>query len=200
MKSVLVLSAAAKNTRANGEVRLSVRRAMRELNKLGSSFDGPVDDASNEWTQVLTWTDVANGSMVSFFSDLENDVMYLQSKAASPEAMASLEKMFRNHISVASLDELKRDASLEKDPTGSGLIRLALGAPIAVDDDIAGQLKSALKNQDPLVRGNAGYAIAITTWPELAPALAEAVEVEEHPELRDLLRRYTEALERVKRP
>lgn len=199
MKNVLVLSAAAKNTRANGEARLSVRRAMRELNKLGSSFDGPVDDAPNEWTQVLTWTDAANGSTVRFFSDLENDVMYLQSKAASPEAMASLEKVFRGHVSVASLDELKHGASLEKDQTGSGLIRLAFGAPIAVDDEIADQLKSALRNQDPLVRRNAGYAIAITTWPELAPELAEAIEVEEHPELRDLLRRYVEALERVKR-
>lgn len=199
MKSVLVLRDAAKDTRAYGDATLSVRRAMRELNKLGSSFDGPVDDAPNEWTQVLTWTDAANSSMVSFFSDLENDVMYLQSKAASPEAMASLEKVFRDHVSVVSLDELKRGASVENDQTGSGLIRLAFGAPIAVDDEIADQFKSALKNQDPLVRRNAGYAIAIATWPELAPALAEAIEVEEHLELRALLRRYAEALERVKR-
>jgi hypothetical protein len=199
MKTVLVLNAAARNTRAYGDATLGVRRAMRELNKLGSTFDGPIDDAPNESTQVLTWTDLAHASRVRLFSDLENNVMYLQSEAPSPEAMATLERELRNHVSIASLDELKQRAPLEKDGTGCGLVRLAFGAPTDVDAEIAAQLKSAIRNDDPLVRRNAGFAMAITTWPELAPTLAEAIEVEERPELRDVLRRYAEVLEKVKR-
>jgi hypothetical protein len=73
MKSVLVLKAAATNSRAYIDATLGVRRAIRELNKLGSSFEGPAEDAPSEWTRVLSWSDAAHGARVRFFSDLEND-------------------------------------------------------------------------------------------------------------------------------
>ena len=199
MKSVLVLDATAKNTRAYTDATLSVRRAVRELNKLGSSFDGPVDNAPNESTQILVWTDDSHGATVRFFADLENDVMYLQNEAPTPEELAGMEKVFRGHLSIATLDELKHDAALERDDTGHSLVRLAFGAPMDIDDEIATQLKNGLRSKDTLVRRNAGFAMVITTWPELTPDLASAAKVEEYPEVKALLTRYLEVLGRVNR-
>jgi hypothetical protein len=199
MKSVLVLKAAATNSRAYVDATLGVRRAIRELNKLGSSFEGPAEDAPSEWTRVLSWSDAAHGARARFFSDLENDVMYLQSEAAMAEGLATLTKVLRSHVPTASLDELKQAAARENDATGRGLVRLALGASTEVDGDVATCLKNGLLDRDALVRRNAGFAMAVTTWPELVPELARAVAVEEEPEIRALLNRYLEVLESVKR-
>lgn len=199
MKSVLVLKALATNAHASVDAMIDVRRAVRELNKLGSSFEGPAEDTPSESMRVLSWRDAAHAASVRLFSDRENDVMHLQCEAASEASLATITKVLRSHLSIASLDELKQAAAREHDATGRGLVRLAFGAPIEVDDDIATRLKNGLQDEAPLVRRNAGFAMAVTTWPELVPELARAVASEEEPQLRAVLRRYLEVLGRVKR-
>jgi hypothetical protein len=101
---------------------------------------------------------------VQLFFDLEYAVMYLQNEAATAEALAVLTEVLRNHVPTASLGELKQTAVREHDATGRGLVRLAFGAPMAVDDKVATLLKNGLQDRDALVRQNAGLAVAVTTW------------------------------------
>lgn len=199
MKSVLVLKAPATSARAQVDAALGVRRAVRELNKLGTSFEGPTDDEPSESMRVLTWSDDPHAATIRFFSDLENDVMYLQNESAAAENLTIMSKMLSSHVSIASLNELKEAAVRERDATGRNLVRLAFGAPIDADDDVMTYIKNGLQDRDALIRRNAGFAAAVTTWPELAPDLARAVAAEREPELCGLLSRYLEVLRSVKR-
>ncbi|KAB2346926.1 hypothetical protein [Actinomadura rudentiformis] len=139
--------------------------------------------------------DLGEENLAHFIIDEFADVLYMVVQHHDPQAAEDVARQIETGLPVDSLAHLAENFDVNMYPAGwaKALLRLAVGAPLSLDEEVRIRIHDSVGHRDARVRMATVWAIRYTAWPELHPILEQMERSETDPDVAQEIARTTEA-------